>query len=392
MQENRHLFLPISYILFYHLQLDDNTKLKLVNKEETNVTDFIKNPIVIKNKYNYDIENISEKMLQTLILEDIPSFLKELGEGYSFIKNEYKIKIGNTYNYIDLLLFNIKFNCYVVIELKVCELKKEHIGQIEVYMNYIDKHIKNINQDKTIGIIISRRDNHYYIEYCSDSRIYTRDYIISQEAFMNYYNEIKNKLIDNEVYKRVKNYSKNRNDLSTYYEVGKLLFEAGDHYGEGIISDYSKRLTLELGRGYSKRNLWLMLKFYKLNEKVQTLSAELTWSHYIELLSLENTNEINYYISIIEGYNLSVRELRERIKNKEYQRLDDNTKLKLINKEEVNVSDFIKNPIVIKNKYNYDIGNISEKMLQRLILEDIPSFLKELGDGFSFIENEYIII
>ena len=163
-------------------RLDDNTKSKLVNKEEIAVSDFIKNPIVIKNKYNYDIENISEKMLQTLILEDIPSFLKELGDGFSFIENEYKIKIGNTYNYIDLLLFNIKFNCYVVIELKVCELKKEHIGQIEVievYMNYIDKHIKSINQDKTIGIIISRRDNHYYIEYCSDSRIYTRNYILN---------------------------------------------------------------------------------------------------------------------------------------------------------------------------------------------------------------------
>ena len=160
-------------------RLDDNAKLKLINKEEVNVSDFIKNPIVIKNKYNYDIENISEKMLQTLILEDIPSFLKELGDGFSFIENEYKIKIGNTYNYIDLLLFNIKFNCYVVIELKVCELKKEHIGQIEVYMNYIDKHIKSINQDKTIGIIISRRDNHYYIEYCSDNRIYTRDYVIN---------------------------------------------------------------------------------------------------------------------------------------------------------------------------------------------------------------------
>ena len=159
-------------------RLDDNTKLKLVNKEETNVTDFIKNPIVIKNKYNYDIKNISEKMLQTLILEDIPSFLKELGTGFSFIENEYKIKIGSTYNYIDLLLFNIKFNCYVVIELKVCELKKEHIGQIEVYMNYIDKHIKSINQDKTIGIIISRRDNHYYIEYSSDNRIYTINFAV----------------------------------------------------------------------------------------------------------------------------------------------------------------------------------------------------------------------
>ena len=160
-------------------RLDDNTKLKLVNKEKINIGDNIKNPIIIKNKLGIDKENISEKILQRLILEDIPSFLKELGTGFSFIENEYKIKIGSTYNYIDLLLFNIKYNCYVVIELKVCELKKEHIGQIEVYMNYIDRHIKSINQDKTIGIIISRRDNHYYIEYSSDKRILTREYIIS---------------------------------------------------------------------------------------------------------------------------------------------------------------------------------------------------------------------
>ena len=160
-------------------RLDDNTKLKLINKEEVNVSDFIKNPIIIKNKYNYDIENISEKILQRLIIEDIEGFMKELGDGFCFIGSEYKIKIGNTYNYIDLLLFNIKYNCYVVIELKVCKFKKEHIGQIEVYMNYIDRHIKSINQDKTIGIIISRRDNHYYIEYSSDKRILTREYILT---------------------------------------------------------------------------------------------------------------------------------------------------------------------------------------------------------------------
>ena len=160
-------------------RLDDNTKLKLINKEEVNVNDFIKNPIIIKDRLGIDKENISEKILQRLIIEDIEGFMKELGDGFCFIGSEYKIKIGSTYNYIDLLLFNIKFNCYVVIELKVCELKKEHIGQIEVYMNYIDKHIKSINQDKTIGIIISRRDNHYYIEYCSDNRIYTRDYVIN---------------------------------------------------------------------------------------------------------------------------------------------------------------------------------------------------------------------
>ena len=160
-------------------RLDNNTKLKLINKEKLDIKDNIKNPIVIHNKNNLDQKNISEKVLQRLIIEDVEGFMKELGDGFCFIGSEYKIKIGNTYNYIDLLLFNYIYNCFIVIELKVCELKKEHIGQIEVYMNYIDKHIKSINQDKTIGIIISRRDNHYYIEYSSDKRILTREYIIS---------------------------------------------------------------------------------------------------------------------------------------------------------------------------------------------------------------------
>ena len=84
------------------------------------------------------------------------------------------------------------------------------------------------------------------------------------------------------------------------------------------------------------------------------MSRQLTWSHYCELLLLNDINEINYYINITEKYNLSVRGLREKIKNKEYQRLDDKTKLKLINKEETKINDFVKNPIVIHNKYNLD--------------------------------------
>ena len=95
--------------------------------------------------------------MQQLILEDISSFLNELGQGYSFVKNEYPIKIGNRYNYIDILLYNIKDNRYVIIELKVTELKKEHIGQIKTYMNYIDKNIRTINQEPTIGIIICKK-------------------------------------------------------------------------------------------------------------------------------------------------------------------------------------------------------------------------------------------
>lgn len=102
--------------------------------------------------------------------------MKELGNGFSFIGSEYKIKLGHRYNYIDLLLYNIKFNCYIVVELKVTELKKEHIGQIQVYMNYIDKTIKKRNHDKTIGIIIVKKNNKYIIEYCSDERINVKEY------------------------------------------------------------------------------------------------------------------------------------------------------------------------------------------------------------------------
>ena len=105
--------------------------------------------------------------------------MKELGASFCFIGSEYKIKIGTEYNYIDLLLYNIEFNCYVVVELKVTSLKKEYIGQIEVYMNYIDKHLKSYNQDKTIGIIICKKDNKFIMEYCRDNKIFAKEYIIS---------------------------------------------------------------------------------------------------------------------------------------------------------------------------------------------------------------------
>ena len=111
-------------------------------------------------------------------MEDISLFLKELGNGFTFIDNEYPIKLGDKYNYIDLLLFNYEYNCFVVIELKITSLKKEHIGQIQVYMNYIDINLKKINQNKTIGIIICKKDNKYVIEYCSDKRIIAREYKI----------------------------------------------------------------------------------------------------------------------------------------------------------------------------------------------------------------------
>ena len=207
--------------------------------------------------------------------------------------------------------------------------------------------------------------------------------------FINYYDEIKNELVNTEITKKVKDYSKNRSDLTTYYNVGKLLSEAGKHYGEGIIKEYSKRLTNEFGTKFGITLLKRIRQFYIVIEKGATMSHQLSWSHYCELLPVNSIDKINYYIKITKEQNLSIRELRAKIKNNEYERLDESTKEKLKEKEELKVPDLVKNPIQIKNTSGNN--EISEKVLQKLILEDIPSFLDELGNGFTFVRNEYKI-
>ena len=206
---------------------------------------------------------------------------------------------------------------------------------------------------------------------------------------MNYYKEIKNELINNEITKKVKDYSKNKSDLTTYYNVGKLLSEAGKHYGEGIIKKFSMKLINEVGKKYNTTTLKRMRQFYHMVEKGAPLGHQLTWSHYRELLPIKDINEIKYYIYISEEQNLTRDELKNKIKSDDYKRLPIEFKNKLISKEKVVMKDFIKNPIVIKNNTNKEI--ISEKVLQRMIMEDLPSFLKELGNGFTFVENEYKI-
>ena len=206
---------------------------------------------------------------------------------------------------------------------------------------------------------------------------------------MNYYEEIKTELINNEITKKVKDYSKNKSDLNKYYNVGKLLSEAGKHYGEGIIKEYSKRLTNEFETKFGITLLKRIRQFYIVIEKGATMSHQLSWSHYCELLPVNSIDKINYYIKITKEQNLSIRELRAKIKNNEYERLDESTKEKLKEKEELKVSDLVKNPIQIKNTSGNN--EISEKVLQKLILEDIPSFLDELGNGFTFVRNEYKI-
>ena len=208
---------------------------------------------------------------------------------------------------------------------------------------------------------------------------------------MDYYDEIKNKIIDNETYERVKDYSKERHRVITYYEIGKLLNEAGGKYGDNIINEYSKKLVIEVGKKYNRRTLFRMRQFYRTfsNEKVSTLSTQLSWSHHSELLSIKADDKLSYYLNLSIIQNIGVRELRKKIKSKEYERLPDETKNKIIKEEKLEVKDLVPNPILIKNKNNIEI--ITEKVLHNLILEDIETFMRELGNNFSFIGSEYKI-
>jgi len=210
---------------------------------------------------------------------------------------------------------------------------------------------------------------------------------------MNYYNEIKNEITDIESYKKVKDYSKNKRELEGYYKIGKLIVEAqgGESrakYGDGLIKDFSKKLTQDLGKGFTITSLKRMRQFYMIIQKGATLSHQFTWSHYVELLPIENINKINYYIKLTEKQNLGVRKLREKIKNQEYERLPEETKIKIISNKENQIEDYIKHPIIIKNT-NYE--EITEKVLEQLILEDMDNFLKELGEGFTYVGHQYKI-
>ncbi len=155
-------------------RLSIEVKNKLINKEKLKINDLIPNPIFIKT--NSLKEELTEYALKQSILNNLDDFLTQLGSRFTYVGNEYKIKVGNTYNYIDLLLYDIKYLCYVVIELKVTELKKDLTGQIKTYMNYKDKNIKTIEENRTVGIIICKQDNKYVIKYCSDDRIIAREY------------------------------------------------------------------------------------------------------------------------------------------------------------------------------------------------------------------------
>ena len=210
---------------------------------------------------------------------------------------------------------------------------------------------------------------------------------------INYYDKIKEKLLKNEIYAKVKDYSKERNKVLTYFEVGKLLSDAGKEYGKNIIGQYAEKLVNEVGKKYNRRTLFRMKQFYNLLEKqnseqkVSPLVTQLTWSHYIVLLPLKNVDEIKYYIDVCVKRNLTKRELETLIKSREYERLSEETKNKLVTNEELKLPDLVPDPLLIKSEFN--IEQLTEYALKQAILNNLDNFLTQLGNGFSYIGNEY---
>lgn len=208
---------------------------------------------------------------------------------------------------------------------------------------------------------------------------------------MNYYDEIKERLLQSEIYDKAKDYSKDRNKVRVYFEIGKLLSKAGKEYGKNIMKQYSEKLMNEVGKKYNERNLRYMRQFYELFEKqIWNMScSKLSWSHYREVLFLKDVNAIKYYLNECENKNLTIKQLQTIIKSHEYDRLSKDAKNKLVKLERLEINDLVPNPIIIKttslNK------NLTEYSIKQAILNNLDEFLLQLGYGFTYVGNEFKI-
>jgi len=164
-----------------------------------------------------------------------------------------------------------------------------------------------------------------------------------------------------------------------------MLHDAGSHYGEAIIKNYSLRLTKELGKGFTITRLKYLRRFYNVFSKGPTLSDQLSYSHYCEIMWFDYP-KIIYYMNLAIKRNLSVRELRDKIKSKEYERIP---KDKLMVTYEPALTNMVPNPIIVNNPNNDKI--LVEAGLRDLIVEQIEDFMRELGPGDAFIGKEYYI-
>ena len=173
----RELKKEIKNNAFERLSLADKENIKLISdkNEVLTIKDTLKDPVLIP--INEDLDNISEEKLAKIIRKELEIFLLELGCGYTYVGKE--VRMGESY--CDLLFFNTEFLCYVVIELKIRKIKKEDIGQLEYYINYVDENMKKESFNPTIGVLVAKEGNYLVMKYCTNKNIYKTTYKIINE-------------------------------------------------------------------------------------------------------------------------------------------------------------------------------------------------------------------
>ena len=159
-------------------RLSIEAKERILNREELSLIQSVPSPIVLTTNKSYEV--FTEKILQEIIFENIEDFMHQLGGGYTFVGREYKLNIGDKKNYIDYLFYNVVDSRYCVVEIKAREYRKSDYGQIKTYMNYIDEHLKNITQNNTIGIIITKSVNKFEAHYVKDNQVIIVEFKINK--------------------------------------------------------------------------------------------------------------------------------------------------------------------------------------------------------------------
>ncbi len=216
---------------------------------------------------------------------------------------------------------------------------------------------------------------------------------------MNYLKNIEELIVENEARKKASTLKDNSNTLLTYWNIGKLIVEAQGgvkraKYGDNLINEWGRKLSLKYGRGYDSSYLAKMRLFYLNFPILDSVSPKLTWTHYRYILPIKNENERNYYINLVILNNLSVRELRKEIKNKAFDRLSyaDKNNIEIIsdtNNTTLSIKDMIKDPIILKS--DKTINKIDEQAIHKYIISLLEDKFLELGTGFALIGHEYKI-
>ena len=220
--------------------------------------------------------------------------------------------------------------------------------------------------------------------------------LINNNEINNIFNAIKQLVINsrNKVYSTV-----NTEMLNLYWNIGKAIMEIqqGDeraNYGDAVIEKLSEKLTAEFGKGFSKRNLERMRKFYIYFPIATTVSSQLSWSHYLEIIKIEEKSKRSFYIKETINARWSVRELQRQIGSLLYERLllsankDKILELAEKGQELKNSKDLVKDPFVLEFLDIKKNTDYLESDLEKNILEHLKEFLLELGKGFMFVGSQ----